>query len=82
MILAYYFQHNANFVLADLRVYSQKISTAKEKIAQIYLQYLHVFPSLSLALRNNNNKKPFFQYFRQVFFVFLDYVTVSSIDLT
>ena len=33
-------------VLSSLRVYSQNISTAREKIAQIYLQYLHVFPSL------------------------------------
>ena len=46
MILAYCFQHSANIVLADLREYSQKISTAKEKIAQIHLQYRHVFPSL------------------------------------
>ena len=45
VILAYCFQHSANIVLADLRVYSQKISTAKEKIAQIYL---HVFPSLPM----------------------------------
>ena len=29
-----------------LRVYSQNICTAREKLAQIYLQYLHVFPSL------------------------------------
>ena len=32
--------------LASLHTNSQKISTAREKIAQIYLQYLHVFPSL------------------------------------
>ena len=51
MILAYCFQHSANIVLADLRVYSQKICTAKEKIAQIYLQYLHVFPSLGAVLQ-------------------------------
>ena len=35
--------------LASLRVHRLKISTAKEKIAQIYLRYLHVFPSLLVA---------------------------------
>ena len=35
--------------LVGLRVYSQNISTAREKLAQIYLQYLHVFPSLPLG---------------------------------
>ena len=32
--------------LVGLRVCTQNISTAREKLAQIYLQYLHVFPSL------------------------------------
>ena len=44
MLLAYC--ANSTMFLASLRVYSQNISTARKKIAQVYLQYLHVFPSL------------------------------------
>ena len=38
--------------LAGLRLYSQQISTANKKIEQIYLQYLHVFPSLVQKYKN------------------------------
>ena len=34
---------------ASWRIYSQRISTAKEKIAQTCLQCLHVFPSLEIT---------------------------------
>ena len=40
---------------ASLRVYSQNISTAREKIAQIYLQYLQVFPSLIARKGSDRN---------------------------
>ena len=43
--------------LANLYVYRQNISTARQKIAQIYLQYLHAFPSLKEEDEKEEDKK-------------------------